>query len=89
MPTLAERAPSLKLQAAVSQMQSQLTVLSSMFNLVRPFRLLGEHLVLTWSGLQHANAIKPSTLREADRLVWLAGANAAFLDKSMEAACAA
>ena len=37
VPTLAEGGspPSLKLQAAVSQMQTQLTVISSMFNLVR------------------------------------------------------
>ncbi|KAL8279354.1 hypothetical protein RQP46_008166 [Phenoliferia psychrophenolica] len=70
VPTLADGSPTLKLQAAVSQMQSQLTVLSSMFNL-------------------HANAIRPSTLREADRLVWLDGANASFLQKSMDAACAA
>ncbi|KAK4700835.1 nuclear pore complex protein Nup98-Nup96, partial [Phenoliferia sp. Uapishka_3] len=70
VPSLLEGSPSLKLRAAVSQMQSQLVVLSSMFNL-------------------HSNAIRPSTLREADRLVWLAGANDSFLEKSMAAACAA
>lgn len=38
---------------------------------------------------QHLGSVRPAALQGADRLAHLAGANAAFLEKSLEAACRA
>lgn len=87
VPTLAEKGPGLKLKVAVSEMQSRLTIISSTLNEVRSSSSRAGVRADEVVG-QHSNAIRPSTLQEADRLVWLKGANAAFFADSLKLASA-